>query len=118
MKYEVIADRDKGDDPKPPQIEVGDRITYGTRAHGDDGKATFDRLVRIERPVPTTAADELLAAGEFQDPHPLTREQIAEAIEVADDEWMNDVHPNSTDRDWRLHLADAVLALIGGNADA
>lgn len=46
-----------------------------------------------------------------------TREQIAEAIEVADAEWMEGTHPGATDRDWRLHLTDAVLALIQNGAD-
>ncbi|PZE92504.1 hypothetical protein [Curtobacterium sp. MCBD17_008] len=65
QQYRFIADRDEGDDPKPQDIQDADRYVLSGPFMGDS------QILRIERPVLTAAVDELLAAGEFQDPQPM-----------------------------------------------
>lgn len=50
QQYRVIADRDKGDDPKVADICAGDRYTM----QAERGPVFTDQVVRIERPVPNS----------------------------------------------------------------
>lgn len=97
QQYRVVADRDKGDNPKSHDIENGDRYVL-------DGPYLSDmQILRIERPVPTehclstghhdghewgghdgqTGTGYWCTGFDAADQHPSvpTREQIADAIE-------------------------------------
>jgi hypothetical protein len=49
QQYRVIADRDRGDWPRPQDIQDGDRYTLNAPYFGDS------QIIRIERPVPVSA---------------------------------------------------------------
>lgn len=104
QQYHVIADRDKGDDPKWPDIEPGDR--YVAIARDLETRSDDDQVVRIERPVPTT--------DEPQKPSVPMREQIA--VELI--EKLRTTGSVPIDRVWSRwrelfrEYDDAVLALI------
>lgn len=69
MNYEIIADRDKGDDPQWVDIEIGDRYLV------EMTEAPPDPIVRIERPVPTIDVPE-------DDPQDL-RTQVANLVPLS-----------------------------------
>jgi len=53
--FEVVADRDRGDDPAARDVREGDRVTVGINYSDGAGVwGTDSVLVRIERPAPTT----------------------------------------------------------------
>lgn len=62
QQYRIIADRDKGDDPRPQDVQDGDRYVLDAPFLGDS------RIVRIERPMPTiaTTGEDEMSASYFQ----------------------------------------------------
>lgn len=141
-QYRVVADSDRGDDPDYAWVRPGDRITYAVVEHRRSIQQ--GRLVRIERPVPTTdearrtlwdqiavliyehdtttrrgassAADEVMRAVLAASTPAATREQIAEAIYAVRAGSSKNWH-KSAFRDDYLAQADAVLALLENGAD-
>lgn len=116
-QYRVIADREKGDDPRWADAQSGDRFTHVGILGGES------RLVRIERPVPTAdtrsqmerdsdALDELRRTPvPVESPSLPTREQIAEVIYTERAGSSQNWH-KAAFRDDYLKEADAVLALL------
>lgn len=137
QQYRVIADRDKGDDPREDAILVGDRYTFESVSNEWVG-GDSDPLVRIERSVPaehclSTAHhgghewggyDGQAATGYWcegfdasdEAPYPPTREQIAEAIAAELRTGNETAHSVQATRRVQ-QLTDAVLALIQNGAD-
>lgn len=139
QQWRVIADRDKGDDPKIGDAEDGDLLAFRKGREFET-----DYLVRIERPVPTAdehepidtlnlgyyrtrvqcscgrswwfgehegdpTHDEAKIEHEQPSPHPPTREQIALAIAFATD--------GMTEKAWANASQDYCDEMLAG-ADA